>query len=314
MHKRLLLAALLICAFQGHSQAVSKDKWWEVLHNWNGYTPWAEYMQLTAKYMGPNGAPVPEMNKGMIPQYSFFEAGYASHYSTGDHTQNAFMNGTIKVGNRAAINMYFVPWEHYEMDTITSRYVRNTRDFDGKGHAVGDVYVNAYFEILKEKKHRPSLMLCAGTKTASGDNLEAARYMDAPGYYFSLSTGKTVQFPHLYFKNVRFYALAGFYSWQTYREDYRQDDAPLYGAGLELSGKHLILDDNISGYTGYFKTGDQPIVNKLSVTSKMKTIINFKVLYQYGLRDWDYASIMVSSIIDFSKVKIKTRKREITFQ
>ncbi len=307
MNKHIAFTFFLVLSLVVNAKAqppVSPDKWWEIQHNWDGITPWEKYMQLSAKYMGPNGMPVPEMNKAMVPENTTLELGFASHYGEGDRTKNAFFNTLIKFGDRAALGVYFVPYETYKMDTITSRYTRNTRDFDGEGTAVGDVYINSYFQILKEKKARPDLMLNVGIKTASGGNLEAARYTDAPGYYFSLSCGKTFMFNKTYFKSLRPYVLGGGYMWQTYRSDYKQDDAILYGIGLTLEGKHIIVDDNLSGYTGYIKNGDQPIVNKTSVTSNFNTFVNARVLFQYGIRDYDYKSIMLSTIFNLNKLNI----------
>ena len=42
-------------------------------------------------------------------------------------------------------------YEEYDMDTLTSRHIRNTRDYDGSGHSVGDVYLTGYFQVIKEQ-------------------------------------------------------------------------------------------------------------------------------------------------------------------
>ncbi len=302
--KRYLCVGMLLL-FSGaisYAQA-SKDKWWEVLHNWDGVTPWQNYMQLSAKYMGPNGMPVPEINNGKIAAYSSFEIGGAIHNGIGDHTENGFFNVFLRAGERAAFNVYLVPYEEYDMDTFTSRHTRNTRDFDGSGTSVGDVYLTAFFQIFKEKQVRPDLLLTFGIKTASGSNLEAARFTDAPGYYFSLSTGKTIKFKSVFFKSVRPYLLGGAYMWQTYRSDYKQDDAPWYGYGLTANFKNFSIDDNVSGYSGYLKNGDKPMVNKLSATSTFDAFINVRVLYQYGMRDYDYKSFMLSALLNLNKIK-----------
>jgi len=307
MKKNLFIALFLLFGFSLHAQ-LSQDKWWEKLHQWDGVTPWQSFMQLSAKYMGPNGMPVPEINKGAIPDYSYLELGGAIHNSIGDHTENGFFNLLYKAGDRAAFNVYFVPYEEYDMDTLTSRHTRNTRDYDGSGHSVGDVYLTAYWQVLKEKYFLPDVLLNFGIKTASGNNLEAARFTDAPGYYFSISTGKTIMFKSAFFKSIRPYLLCGDYIWQTYEVNHKQDEGLWYGLGISLNTRYFILDDNISGYSGYFRDGDMPQVNKISFTSAFDAFVNIRLLYQYGIRDYNYRSTMFSAIVNLNRVKSSISK------
>ncbi|MBS1772151.1 MAG: hypothetical protein JST82_04780 [Bacteroidetes bacterium] len=306
--KRVTLACVLLIGFQSFAQNQSPDKWWEDKHHWNGITPWINFMELSSKYMGPNGMPVPDINNGVIPEHSFFEAGVAAHTSDGDKTVNGFLNAIFKAGDRAALGLYFVPYELYNMDTNTSRNIRNTRDYDGKGNATGDVYINGHFQIIKNKAKWPDILLSFGVKTASGGNLEAARYTDAPGYYFGLSFGKTYKLNNSFIKSLRWYIQAGAYMWQTYRADYRQDDSPWFGGGLTASTKGLVIDEQVSGYNGYILNGDQPIINKFSVKTNWNRLFNWKLLLQYGIRDYDYKSVMFSTIMDLSKIKLKKHK------
>lgn len=310
MKKYLFLAVLLqLLGFSLHAQ-LSQDKWWEKLHKWDGITPWESYMQLSAKYMGPNGLPVPEINKGCLSEYSYLELGGAIHNGVGDNTENGFFNVMYKAGERAAFNVYMVPYEEYDMDTFTSRHVRNTRDYDGSGHSVGDVYLTAFFQALKENHTLPDVLLSFGIRTASGNNLEAARFIDAPGFYFGISTGKTIKFKSDFFKSVRPYFLIGDYIWQTYHLHNKQDEGLWYGCGISFNTHYFIIDDNVSGYTGYFRNGDMPKVNKISFTTSFDAFINVRILYQYGIRDYDYRSTMFSTIIDLNRV-ISHRSKQI---
>lgn len=306
--KSRLLTIVMALMFSHNLYAVDYY-WWGVKHNWDGVTPWENYMQLTARYSGPNTIPVPEIVNGAIPKNSFFEAGFAGHYYTGDKTTNTVLSTLIKAGNKAAIGLYYVPFEFYWMDTAVSRNERNTRDYDGKGKAVGDVYINAYYQILKNKPKRFDLMLSFGVKTASGTNLEAARYNDCPGYYFHLSGGYTWTKPNAFFKTTRLYAMAGAYMWQTYRDDYKQDDAPLFGAGITLENKNFVIDEHIGGYMGYFNMGDKPVVSRLSLRTNRDKLFNYKLLYQHGLNDFLYKSVVISSVVNLEKIHLGHKKR-----
>jgi hypothetical protein len=267
-------------------------------------------MQLSSKYMGPNAIPVPEITNGIIPQHSFFEAGIAGHISDGDNTGNVVLNSIIKAGDKAALGLYFVPYEVYNMDTNTSRNIRNTRDYDGKGTAVGDVYITGYYQILRLKpdKKGVDILLTFGIRTASGNNLQAARYTDCPGYYFHLSAGRTIPFAGSFFHSIRHYIMTGGYMWQTYRIDYHQDDAFLWGVGLTLENKHIIIDEQIGGYFGYINNGDRPIVNRLSATTNRDKIFNYKLLFQYGFADAPYKSLVLSSVVNLEKMFSKRKK------
>jgi hypothetical protein len=285
--------------------------WWNTKHNWDQISSWESYMQLSSKYMGPNGIPVPEITNGTLPKNSFFEGGVAGHLSDGDKTGNIVLNSIIKAGDKAALGLYFVPYEIYNMDTNTSRNIRSTRDYDGKGTAVGDVYISGYYQILKAKPDKKGidLLLTFGVRTASGNNVQAARYTDCPGYYFHLSAGRSIPFPGSFFHSIRHYIMTGGYMWQTYKSDYHQDDAFLWGVGLTLENKYITIDEQLGGYFGYIDNGDRPLVSRLSVTTNRDKLFNYKLLFQYGFIDAPYKSLVLSSLINFDKVFVKRKKK-----
>jgi hypothetical protein len=284
--------------------------WWNNKHHWDQISSWESYMQLSSKYMGPNGMPVPEITNGSITKYSFFEEGLAGHLSDGDKTGNIVLNSIVKAGSKAALGLYFVPYEVYNMDTNTSRNIRNTRDYDGKGNAIGDVYISGYYQILKQKESGKGLdmLLTFAVRTASGNNVQAARFTDCPGYYFHLSFGKTVAYSGSYFKAIRPYVMLGGYMWQTYRSDYHQDDSFLWGVGITMENKYYIIDEQLGGYVGYFKNGDRPVVNRLSIRTNRDKLFNYKALFQYGIADMPYKSLVLSSLINLEKMFSKHKK------
>jgi hypothetical protein len=301
MKHTLLYILLLISPFP----LLAEDwMWWNIKHNWDQVSSWETYMPLSSKYMGPNAIPVPEITKGNIPKYSFLETGLAGHICDGDKVGNIVLNSIVRAGTRAAIGLYWVPFETYEMDTNTSRNIRNTRDYDGKGTAVGDVYITGYFQVLKQKTSGKGIdaLITFGVRTASGNNLQAARFTDCPGYYFHLSLGKAKTYEGKYFNNIRYYVMAGAYIWQTYRVDYHQDDSFLWGLGMTLESKKFIIDEQLGGYIGYIKNGDRPIVNRLSVTTNRDKLFNYKLLFQYGFGDAPYKSLVLSSMLNLDKI------------
>ncbi len=186
---RVFLWMLLISfhSFLSYSQDYS---WWNKKHNWDGVTSWSKYLIISPAYMGPNALPVPDFNNGTLKERGSLKFAAESHFSKGDNTQNLFTRLYLPLyTDKVGLLISIIPFEHYKMDTIT-RDLRRTRDFDGKGFAGGDFYIGTFIQILKDKKHWPDMAVSINLKTASGTNLEAARYTETPGYFFDLSMGK----------------------------------------------------------------------------------------------------------------------------
>jgi hypothetical protein len=187
--------------------------------------------------------------------------------------------------------------EHYAMsDSI--RDARIARDKDGKGVAVGDIYFSTLIQVVKGKKFPDTMFRMAG-RTSSGSQIEGARYSDSPGYFFDLSFSK--EFPG---KNEKMSFLPfgsfGFYSWQTNDDLNLQNDAFMYGAGADLKWSRWSVSNSLSGYSGYKKERDKPMVYTfdLSHTLKRQTL---RLQYLYGIRDWNYQTIRFSIIWNLKK-------------
>jgi hypothetical protein len=69
-----------------------------------------------------------------------------------------------------------------------------------------------------------------------------------------------------------------------------QNDALLYGGGLEYDYNNWRLTTSCRGYSGYRHDGDQPIVIGSSVEKRLKNT-SILVNLQQGLRDYDFTSI-----------------------
>ena len=62
--------------------------WWNEINNWDGITPWDQYIIKSPGFMGPNALPVPEMKTGRLPDKASIRLFTDLHYSNGDNTQD----------------------------------------------------------------------------------------------------------------------------------------------------------------------------------------------------------------------------------
>ncbi len=287
------LIFFVICLFFGNDLAAQTDySWWEQIHNWDGHTSWFKYIIFSPQYLGPNALPVPEVNKGIVGAQGVLELSADGHFSKGDKTQDLFTKLYYPiVGKLIAVEGYVVPIEHFKMDTAT-RDIRAARVKSGEGTAGGDIYFATIIQLIKDKKF-PDVAFRMTCRTASGTNVSAARYTDSPGYFFDLSIGKNYIKDNRYFHTIRPYGMAGFYSWQTNSERNRQDDAFLYGAGIDFISKKITISASAGGYIGYLKNHDKPAVAKISFIRKGDHF-NYGLTYQAGLSDYPYNSIRLS--------------------
>lgn len=281
---------------------------WNKMHNWDGVTPWNNYIIYSPYYLGPNALSVPESEKGLIRDRFELKARYDYHWSNGDQTNNLFLSTYIPLlKDKIAVNIYGVLLEHYKLDSSTI-YERRTRNMSGKGYAVGDVYFSSIFQIVRNRKF-PDLALRVSFRFPSGNKLADARTTDAPGYFMDLSIGKDIEFKEKLINKIRLYGMGGFYVWQMNMTNNMQNDAIMFGLGIDLSIKQFIIANGVEGYWGYMGNReliivkkdepvpfhDRPIVYRGSFTSKWKHI-DMKLGYQLGLHDFRYQTLSLSFI------------------
>ncbi len=277
--------------------------WWNVKHNWDGITNWSKYIIISPALMGPNALPVPNSKDGSLSHKTTLEVSLDNHFSHGDFTNNLYTELYMPLfSDRVGLNISIVPIEYYKIDTIT-RDLRRVRDVGGEGISGGDFYIGTFIQIVKNKERFPDVLLTINLKTASGDNLSSARFTDSPGYFLDLSFGKEINVNQSIIKSVRPYAIVGFYAWQTNRDDYFQNDALLFGIGFNLLFENLELKNYLGGYAGYIGNGDKPIVYRIALRSNHESILNYKIMFQYGIRDFMYASLRVGCEIDLGIIK-----------
>ncbi len=281
---RILTLALLLITLRIDAQDYD---WWVQKHNWDGHTHWTSYMTTTQKYMGPNALPVPEIHTGQLRNKTSLGLFAEAHLSKGDKTYNQFTNLFVPLSSRVGVEIHVVPFETFQLDTIT-RDERFGRVKSGKGSGGGDIYFSTQIQLLKETESRPGILGTVNLKTASGNNLQSARFTDSPGYFMDVSIGKN-------FTKTRFthrpFALAGFYSYQTYDPEHAQNDAFTYGLGYAISTSKLELKGTYAGYIGYINDGDRPMIGRIQLKTTKSSGINYLVQVQRGILQYEYTSV-----------------------
>jgi hypothetical protein len=289
--RNFILCLFCILPFIGSAQEEDYT-WWNEIHGWEpGMPGWRNWMHITPGYLGPNALPVPEMKEGVIPDKSIIEIGTSAHFMNGDPTQDIFGKYFRSFcDSKIAIELYGVLIEHYAM-TVEIRDERVARDYDGKGYSFGDFYFSTLIQMVKDRKF-PDTMIRFGCKTASGNQLEGARHSDSPGYFIDMSFSKTYSQSDNN-KHIRPFGSLGFYSWQTNDELNLQNDAYMYGLGINLKSFKWSLSNSLSGYSGYKNERDQPLVYTFDLNRSFKRNA-LRLQYLYGIRDWKYHTVRLS--------------------
>ena len=253
--------------------------------------------------LGPNALPIPEIKSGKISENFNLKIAYENHTSKGDNTQNAFVELYIPVvSNKVALVLSVVPAEYYTLDNETVE-IRNITTGTASGNAGGDIYVGTHIQVVKDKKNLPDILLSIDLKTASGTNTESARYTDAPGYIFDLSLGKDIITNASILESIRPFAMVGFYVYQTNRTDFRQNDAILYGAGVNLNFKKFRITSSYGGYKGYIDDGDKPNVLRSTLRTRFNSTINYEVRIGKGFNSNFYDAVRLGVNINLNFIK-----------
>lgn len=273
--------------------------WWNELHGWETGDPgWRNWIIITPGYLGPNALPIPEIKRGLIETGSEFEITASGHFHQGDPTQDISAKLFLPFANsKIAVEVWGVVFEHFAF----SEEIRNerfARDKDGEGYAMGDFYFSTLVQISKNRKF-PNTLLRAATKTASGNQLKAARYTDSPGYFFDLSFSKNFGRKEAFL--FRPLGLIGFYSWQTNDELNLQNDALLYALGGDMVKNDWLFSGSWSGYSGYKDRHDSPMQLNFEVRKEFgnKAV---RLRYLHGIHDWEYKTVRFSFVWKFKGI------------
>lgn len=245
----------------------------------------SQRINYSPNYFGPNALPVPEFTDATIVEYTSLTFSWNYYSGFGDCTINPFLKAEIPlIRSKVSFKIWGTAAERYST-TIDIRNKRSSKDEIPVGTANGDLYVQTRILVYEEQKWQPSFILNSTLKTASGNNFEARRYYDTPGYYFDLEIGKSIPLETTSLKMVRVVANVGFLCWETTNSE--QNDALMYGLKVILGNNNIQFESSISGYNGWMNNGDHPLIYSSQLTHKYK-IIEFFCQYQYGIRDFPY--------------------------
>ena len=266
-------------------------QWWQDVHRYDGRSDWSEYYTYTASYFGPNALPVPELSDGRIPGKHHVEISSDVFWGFGDQTQSLSPRLTyVFIPGKLAVSGWGVLMEHYKTSTDIRDQRSSMVEKAEETLVVGDFYLSTQIGLCKETSYRPDLALEIVLKTASSATSSGARYFDTPGYYFDITAGKSLLFPHAYIREIRLVGMVGFLCYQL--NSYRQNDAPLYGGKLMLSSENCSFESGVEGYNGWLKNGDAPLVlrSRLSIRQKSE---HYFLQYQHALRDFPFRRLQV---------------------
>lgn len=259
-------------------------EWWSRNVNWDGISPWNKYIIYNAANLGPNALPVPRLSNGRIDSLNSVSISTMYHHMKGDHTGNFALYGNYSiVKDRISLDAFWVPFEVFNVSHQLKEQRKVVHHAYYKTSAIGDVHINFNINLLNKIKDKVKLSLRSGYRYATSTRYEAARMTNAPGYYFDVSASRNF-YPQ---SKWMYAAMAGMYVWQLPLG--LQNDAILFGAGVEYNNKQFQLQTNITGYLGYMKNGDQPIVYRLRAGSTKKGM-NWLAQFQQGLHDFKYTS------------------------
>lgn len=289
--------AFVFLLFCSHSLSAQDFDWWKNNVNWDGTTHWWKYLTISPKYFGPNALTVPAINNGSADSTTSLSISGNFHFSKGDNTQNMTLYGNFTTKqNTISVDAQFIPYERFQMshEKKTERKVYYKNYYDKE--TVGDVVVNTTIQLFQKWRENFQLALRVGVRMPAGGAQGAARYADVPGYWVDF--GGAVPFKDHEWKWM---SMLGFLVWQTNEDnDLRQDDAFLFGSGLEWNRKNIRMQAYGAGYLGYKNNGDKPVVLRLNFEKKKKHHVLLLRLQQ-GVHDFSYFSVEAGYRVLFFK-------------
>lgn len=276
-HLLLSFLSLLGLLFSNASFSQGHE-WWANNVAWDGSSHWSTYLISSPRFLGPNALPIPIQNNGVLQTQSQLELAGNAHFATGDQTYNPKISlDYVLVPQKVAFQLSWVPIEYFQTSHEWKTERRTFHTFYDQQTATGDVYLHTNVQLLQDDLHFANARLRIGYRFASSNQQGAARFTDAPGYYFDLGTSKDFQTVKIHWRPS---LMLGFFVWQTNRDDQFQNDAFLYGLGLEMLTEKFSIDTNFRGYVGYLDNGDKPAVLDFRVTHNFQV---FKLFVGGGL-------------------------------
>jgi len=258
---------------------------------------WRERMKLLVYkplYFGPNAFRIQELHSGSLSLRWEIEVRGEYHYYVGDQTKNIFGRLYIPIANgKAGVEIRGVIYETYLMDEAT-QHERNAVASQPPVYCRGDIIISSYYQLLRSDQVC-DISISGSLKTTTGNRLCDARYTDAASYWFEMTTGRNLLQTADQSIALRAQGMIGFYCWMTNDLVHRQNDALLYGYGGSLKLKSATLAANWSGFHGYMKHGDRPVLFRSKLDFEVKKNI-LSLRYNHGIRDFLYDTYSVGLI------------------
>lgn len=279
----LLFCFCLEVSFSAFSQTPQQ---WAQTVNWDGVTHWSRYINMIPGKMGPNALPVPQVGNGSLDSNYWVAMTGQFHSRPGETSQSIVLYCNLPlVKDVITLDVSYLPVEFYRMSDSLKRERHVYYEFYNDKTAGGDVYLNLNIKLFKKWEKKIQLAFRAGYRYPASSGFGASRFTDDMGYYLDLSAGKP-----LGMKGWKLIGMAGFYCWQIDRNDLRQDDAFLFGGGVEMKRNNWQFQTTFSGYLGYLEDqGDKPILYRASLEKKFSKTA-FLLKFQQGLHDFKYTT------------------------
>lgn len=272
---------LLLLFFAGRLNAQDHN-WWADNVGWDGQTHWSRYIFSSTRFLGPNALPIPQQNDGLIAAENRLQGLLNLHSTEGDRTVNPrLFFDYVLVPERISFQLNMVPVEYFRMSHALKTERRVFHHFYEARRAVGDVLMHTNIQVLEASRHPLDARLRIGFRFASSSMHGAARFTDAPGYFFDMGLGRSFVRSRL---EIRPSLMLGFYVWQTNRSDQFQDDAFLYGLACDLDWRAYHLHSSFRGYSGYFNDGDRPATLDVQLSRRLGQL---QLTVGTGLGLWD---------------------------
>jgi len=283
--KKHFLIILVLLAEHVQSQDFG---WWAKLVDWDGVTPWQRYIKTNPAYLGPNALPVPFITNGSIDSVNSIGITTNFHFSKGDNTQNLAVYGNYcLVKDVISFDFYWVPYERFQMSHAIKEERHVFSHYYYENSAQGEIHLNTNIQLLRKLRDHVHLALRIGYRLPTSNGLGSARFTDAPGYYFDLSAAR----PFHKESRWKLIGMTGLYVWQTNLDGRRQNDAFLFGGGIEWNPSRWHIQLYGSGYLGYMDDmGDKPVLVRAGLERKGKRL-NQILRFQQGISNFDYSSV-----------------------
>jgi hypothetical protein len=285
--RRVLLIALVLFSFNAQAQF----DWWNQIHNWDGATPWTQYMKYSHAYLGPNAIPIPTLQRpitGRRPAMSYFKS--SSQMSLIEDDSFLSLHNELHWDRgHTQIHITHQSIEYYRTSTELRDH-RISRDEDSEGVIAGDVLIDISTRLWE--RNLDAIWFTFHTKTAAGP-LSQARFTDAPGYAFFFSHQKSFSSIGNWVPTLT--TDAGFQVYQTHWVDYPQNDGFLGNIGLQIQKDETIFSARVRTFTGYFRDGDWPRLLELQWNNNL-SFGQTQLGWTRGLNDYPFSFVTVGLV------------------